>query len=65
MRSYQNTYEVSDYNYFQGIQPAILAVLLFLFILHLNLDNIPNILKKYYNENFRIVIRNIFSFVYF
>ena len=27
MRSYQNTYEVSDYNYFQGIQPAILAVL--------------------------------------
>ena len=46
MRSYQNTYEVSDYNYFQGIQPAILAVLLFLFILHLNLDNIPNILKS-------------------
>lgn len=46
MRSYQNTYEISDYNYFQGIQPTILAVLVFLLILHINLENIPNILKS-------------------
>lgn len=46
MRSYQTTYEMSDYNSFQGIQPTILAVLVFLLILHMNLENISNILKS-------------------
>lgn len=46
MRSYQITYEVSTYNFYQGIQPVALSVLVFLLILHLNLEKIPRLLKR-------------------
>ena len=51
---------------FKVYQPAILACFfLFLFILHLNLDNIPNILKSIITKISELSLGIYLVFVYF